>query len=209
MNQTMKQYDTLFKRYWGEAEYYARLYGIDPKNDSNGAWDAFRHAYASAAMSRERSPWMAHAFGDANEILGDRYYSLRSFDKHMDRWNNAVGRRLVGGAADNDEIADRVHDALKRGDLITDPFQDGRYYTGPTLLPSLSDYDRNSIYEGELPPTAPAATGSFSPSLGINLHRYYGPLLGGGMVISSPQDSPISQDEIERIRRDIPKGGLF
>ena len=67
MNQTMKQCDTLFKRYWDEAEYYARLYGTDPENDTVGAWDAFRHAYASAAMSRERSPWMAHAFGDANE----------------------------------------------------------------------------------------------------------------------------------------------
>lgn len=209
MNQTMKQYDTLFKRYWAEAEYYARLYGIDPKNDSDGAWDAFRHAYASAAMSRERNPWMAHVYGDANEILGDRYYSQRSFDKHMDRWNNAVGRRLVEGAADNDEIADRIHDALKRGDLIIDPFQDARYYTGPTLLPSLSDYDRNSIYEGELPPKAPAATGPFSPSLGINLHRYYGPLLGGRMVIPPPQESPISQDEIDRIRRSVPKGGLF
>jgi hypothetical protein len=31
MNQTMKQYDTLFKRYWDEAEYYAHLYGFDPK----------------------------------------------------------------------------------------------------------------------------------------------------------------------------------
>ena len=78
MNQTMKQYDTLFKRYWAEAEYYARLYGIDFKNDSDGAWDAFRHAYASAAMSRERSPWLAHAFGDVNEILGDRYRSQYS-----------------------------------------------------------------------------------------------------------------------------------
>lgn len=91
MNQTMKQYDTLFKRYWDEADYYARLYGIDPKNDTVGAWDAFRHAYASAAMSRERSPWMAHAFGDANEILGARYQSQYSFDKHMDRWNAPSG----------------------------------------------------------------------------------------------------------------------
>jgi hypothetical protein len=164
-------------------------------------------------MSRERSPWVAHAFGDANEILGDRYQSQYSFDKHMDRWNNAVGRRLAEGAADNDEIADRTHGALKKGDLITDPFQDARYYTGPTLLPSPSDYDRNRIYEGELPPPpgAPAATGSSSPSLGINLHRYYGPLLGGRMVIPAPQDAPVSQDEIERIRRGngIPKGGLF
>lgn len=205
----MNQYATLFDRYWNEAEYYARLYGIAPKNDSNGTWDAFRHAYASAAMSRERSPWLAHVYGDANEILGDRYSSQRSFDKHMDRWNNAVGRRLVDGAADNDEIADRVHDALKKGHLITDPFQDARYYTGPTLLPSPSDYDRNSIYEGELPPRAPAATGPYSPSLGINLHRYYGPLFGGSMVIPSPQDAPISPGEIERIRGGIPKGGLF
>jgi hypothetical protein len=47
--------------------------------------------------------------------------------------------------------------------------------------------------------------------LGINLHRYYGPLLGGRMVIPAPQDTPVSQDEIERIRRGngIPKGGLF
>lgn len=207
----MNQYATLFDRYWNEAEHYARLYGISPSKDNDGAWDAFRHAYASAAMSRERSPWMAHAFGDANEILGDRYQSQPqySFDKHMDRWNNAVGRRLAEGAADNDEIADRIHDAFKKGDLITDPFQDARYYTGPTLLPSLSDYDRNRIYEGELPPRAPAATRSYSPSLGINLHRYNGPLLGGRMVIPSPQDTPVSQDEIERIRRGVPKGGLF
>lgn len=207
----MNQYATLFDRYWNEAEHYARLYGIDARKDSNGAWDAFRHAYASAAMSRERSPWMAHVFGDANEVLGDRYRSQYSFDKHMDRWNNAVGRRSAEGAVDNDEIADRIHDALKKGDLITDSFQDARYYTGPTLLPSPSDYDRNGIYEGELPPPpgAPATTRASSPSLGINLHRYYGPLLGGRMIIPAPQDSPISQDEIERIRRGIPKGGLF
>jgi hypothetical protein len=207
----MNHYATLFDRYWNEAEHYARLYGINPSKDSDGAWDAFRHAYASAAMSRERSPWMAHAFGDANEILGDRYQSQPqySFDKHMDRWNNAVGRRLAEGAADNDEVADRIHDAFRKGDLITDPFQDARYYTGPTLLPSLSDYDRNRIYEGELPPRAPAATRSYSPSLGINLQRYYGPLLGGRMVIPSPQDTSVSQDEIERIRRGVPKGGLF
>lgn len=214
----MNQYKTLFERYWNEAEHYARLYGINPGKDDDGAWDAFRHAYASAAMSRERSPWLAHAFGDVNEILGDRYRSQYSFDKHMDRWNNAAGRRLAEGAADNDEVAALVHDALKKGDLITDPFQDARYYTGPTLLPSLSDYDRNSIYEGQLPPpprdaavtgSSNPSTGSFSPSLGINFHRYYGPLLGGRMVIPSPQDSPISKDEIERIRRGIPKGGLF
>lgn len=152
----MNDDDELFKRYMDEANYYATLYGLEPKTDSDGAWDAFRHA--TCRIPSTASP------------------------SHMDPWNNAVGRRLGEGAADNDEIAHRVHDALKKGDLIADPFQDARYYTGPTLLPSPYDYDRNHIYEGELPPPpgAPAAAGPFSPSLGINLHPYYGPLLVGG-----------------------------
>jgi hypothetical protein len=45
----------------------------------------------------------------------------------------------------------------------------------------------------------------------VKPHRYYGPVLGGGMVLPTPQDNPLSQDEIELIRRSngIPKGGLF
>lgn len=210
----MNDYNTLFKRYIDEADYYASLYRLEPKSANDGAWDAFRHAYASAAMSRERGRLMAHAFGDANELRGDLSSDPHySFSKHMDRWNNAAGRRLADGAADNDEIADRIHDALKRGDLITDPFQDARYYTGPTLLPSPHGYDRNRIYEGPLPPPpgAPAATGSLSPTVGVKPNRYYGPVLGGEMVLPTPQDNPLSQDEIELIRRSngIPKGGLF
>jgi hypothetical protein len=63
----------------------------------------------------------------------------------MDRWDNAAGRGLARGATDKDEIAQRVHDALKRGDLVTDPFQDARYHKGPTLIPSPHDYDRSRI----------------------------------------------------------------
>lgn len=109
---------------------------------TDGQWDAFRHAYASAAMTRGYGNFAAHLFGDANEVRGDlsQGHPQFSFSKHMDRWNNAAGRRLADGAADNDEIAYRVHGALKRGDLIIDPFQDARYYTGPTLVPSPYDY---------------------------------------------------------------------
>ncbi|WP_422001849.1 hypothetical protein [Reyranella sp.] len=131
----------------------------------------------------------------------------------MDRWNNAAGRGLAAGAVDNDDIADRVHGALKRGDLILDPSQDARYYTGPTLVPSPYDYDRNHIYEGKIPPPfgAPAARGPFTPTFRIRPHRYYGPYIGGDFLVPAPQDHPLSNDEIERIRRTngMPKGGLF
>jgi hypothetical protein len=145
----------------------------------------------------------------ANEVRGDLFHDQKSFSKHMDRWNNAVGRRLAEGAADKDEIARRAYDALGSGDLIIDPVQDARYYTGPTLLPSPYDYDRNHIYEGPLPPPpgAPAATGSPSPASGSTSPTYY----SGQADAPSPEDHPLTQEEIDRIRQNngIPKGGLF
>jgi hypothetical protein len=87
-------------------------------------------------MTKDYGTLAAHLFGDANEIRGDLFHDQKSYSKHMDRWNNAVGRRLAAGAAHNDEIARRAYDALKSGELIIDPIQDARYYTGPTPLPS-------------------------------------------------------------------------
>jgi len=211
----VSDYGTLFRRYMDEANYYAGLYGLDPKTAIDGHWDAFRHAYASAAMAREYGALAAHLLGDANEVRGDLSagHPQLSYAKHMDRWNNAVGRRLAARAADNDEIADRVHDAMKRGDLIIDPRVDARYYTGPNLVPSPYDYDRNRIYEGPIPPPPGVLppTEPFQPTLGINPHRYYGPYLGGHADIQPPQNHPLSEDEIRRMgrRNGIPKGGLF
>lgn len=210
----MSDYNALFKRYLDEANYYAGLYGLDPKtSNTDGHWDAFRHAYASAAMTGDYGNLAAHLFGDVNETYADLFGRQKSYSKHMDRWNNAAGRRLAAGAADKDEIAARVHDALRRGDLIIDLDQDARYYMGPTLLPSPHDYDRNRIDERLLPPPPDAvvATRPSSPTLGINPHRYYAPYVGGRGDIQGPEDHPLSQDEIERIRRGdgIPRGGLF
>jgi hypothetical protein len=164
-------------------------------------------------MTREYGSLAAHLFGDVNEVRSDLSYGdpQRSYSKHMDRWNNAAGRRLAAGAADNDEIADRIHDALKRGDLIIDVDQDARYYTGPTLVPSPYDYDRNRIHERPAPTGAAITMGPSSPTSGFNTHRYYAPYLGGRADIQAPEDHPLAQDEIERIRRNngIPKGGLF
>jgi hypothetical protein len=210
----MSYFDALYNRYLDEANAYATKFGLDPRTSSeDGHWDAFRHAYASAAMTKDYGTLAAHLFGDANEIRGDLFHDQKSYSKHMDRWNNAVGRRLAAGAAHNDEIARRAYDALKSGELIIDPIQDARYYTGPTPLPSPYDYDRNHIYEGPLPPLprSPAATGSSSPTLSVNPHRYYGPYYGGELDTQTPEDQPLSQEEIDRIRlgNGIPKGGLF
>ena len=186
----MSYFDALYKRYLDEANAYAAKFGLDPATASrDGHWDAYRHAYASAAMTPEYGRPAAHLFGDANEIRGDLFQDKKSFSKHMDRWNNAVGRRLAEGAADKDEIARRAY--------------------GPTLLPSPYDYDRNHIYEGPLPPPrgAAAATGSINPTLGSASPTDY----SGQADAPNPEDHPLTQEEIDRIRQNngIPKGGLF
>jgi hypothetical protein len=133
--------------------------------------------------------WLASKFsGDLHEARGDQADDPQdSYAKHMDRWNNAIGSSLAEGAADKDEIAQRAYDALKRGDLITDPAQDARYYTGSPIVASINDFNRNSLHQGPLP-------------------YHLGPLPGPWR----PEDHPPSMEEIEWIRRGgIPKGGLF
>jgi hypothetical protein len=154
----MSDFNALLNRYKDEANAYAAQFGLDPQTAStDGHWDAFRHAYASAAMTKDYGRIAAHLFGDLNEVRGDLHGQL-SYSKHMDRWNNAVGRRIAAGAADKDEIARRAYDALRNGDLVIDPFQDARYYAGPNLVWSPNDFGGDHIYEGPLPAPPGAAT---------------------------------------------------
>ncbi len=127
----MNGYDSLYNRYLQEANIYASQYGINPKTEIDGAWDAFRHAYASGAMTQEYSETAAHVFGDLNEIYGDFIRNQSENVKNMDKWNNAVGRDIGKNVtSNNDDIARQVYEAIKRGDLIIDAKNDARRYGG-------------------------------------------------------------------------------
>ena len=68
----MSGFDALYNRYLLEANAHAAKFGLDPQTANNdGHWDAFRHAYASAAMTKDYGRIAAHLFGDANEVRGD------------------------------------------------------------------------------------------------------------------------------------------
>jgi len=56
-----------------------------------------------------------------------------------------------------------------------------------------------------------APMGPSAPTSRISPQRYYGPYLGGHADIQSPENHPLSQDEIDWMRRSngIPKGGLL
>jgi hypothetical protein len=117
--------------------------------------DAFRHAYTSAVVAEKWGQNTAKTLGDAYEKQANLQGTQKPQDDNMDRWNNAFGRKLaaetpappvkgtwlpgLGVTFDPDAIkeakealqkllADKVADALRRGELITDPIRDPRKY---------------------------------------------------------------------------------
>lgn len=85
--------------------------------------DAFRHAYVSAVFAHEIGVNSAAFWGFLNEAIPS--FGSNSGNsagaKNMDYWNNKVGRKLGINAKKKEELLERVHDALKKGNLITDP----------------------------------------------------------------------------------------
>jgi|GEM_PF-6233745 len=118
-----------YKYYLDEASKYANLYGISIANMSyGGRWDAFRHTFASALMTREFGAAIANTAGYTVEIAGyvkaeyanDKDYSILS--ANMDLYNNSIGRNIIvkyGEKLSNSEIAGIVFSELQNGNLIT------------------------------------------------------------------------------------------
>jgi hypothetical protein len=111
----------LLNRYTFEAYDYAiNKFGINPNFTSNiGKLDAFRHAYASAEMTREYGEALAHSSGDLYELYDDIFKHPRPGEKNMDLWNNAVGRSIGKNSQSSDDSAQQAYDALIQGNLIT------------------------------------------------------------------------------------------
>ena len=101
--------------------------GTYEKQGRNDAVDAFRHAYASAAVAQDYSRWASHIAGDTIELAGD-LSGQDVEERNMDDWNNAVGREIGSSTDTREEIKEAVWEALNNGDLIIDPYKDQRKY---------------------------------------------------------------------------------
>ena len=107
----------LVESYGNEAWKYAEQYGFkDDENDKK--WDAFRHAFSSAAMTNDYSRAMAAVAGDLWEVIGIAHGAPK-WETNMDLWNNARGREIGSNSSNHDEIARKVAEALNSGQLIT------------------------------------------------------------------------------------------
>jgi hypothetical protein len=134
---TLQEYQAQKDGLQAQANAYAQQFRLT--NPHNGSWDAFRHAYVSAEMSRVYGNLTAKILGDLNEahgqVTGQPYQ-----EKNMDLWNNQAGRRIGENSTGPGDSARRVRNAIENGSLITDPEHDGRQHSG-TGQPAPNDKD--------------------------------------------------------------------
>lgn len=95
----------------------------------NNDIDAFRHAYVSGVFTQEYSEKIANMFGRINEHSPFNWYSdaKNPGELNMDLWNNSVGRKYGKKTKDRKELLRMIHEALKKGELITDPKDDRKH----------------------------------------------------------------------------------
>jgi hypothetical protein len=100
-----------------EADRAAEQLGLSGRH--NGDWDAFRHAYVSAEITRQYGEGWAHLLGNIVELR--RPEGFFNGEANMDLWNNARGREIGKDSAGKEDTIERIKDALLRGDLMRDP----------------------------------------------------------------------------------------
>jgi hypothetical protein len=118
-----------------EADAYAAQYGF--RFRQNGDADAFRHAYASAEMTRIFGEAAAAAAGTAYEFSRVPIDGPKFAESNMDLWNNARGREMGRTSTSSQDSAQRARDAVNGGNLITDIGDPrNRYYDDYNTLPT-------------------------------------------------------------------------
>lgn len=93
--------------------------------------DAFRHAYVSGVFAQEYGESVADILGRLNELSpGDLYSNTKDpRSRNMDLWNNSIGRKCGILADTREALLKGVHQALQRGELITE-LADPRRFEG-------------------------------------------------------------------------------
>ncbi|MCY4643506.1 MAG: hypothetical protein OXB88_02715 [Bacteriovoracales bacterium] len=132
---------------------------IDPSavGLENNDVDAFRHAYVSGVFIQVYNEKTADILGRLNEYkIGDLYSNTKyPRSLNMDLWNNSIGRKYGKKAKTRKELLEKIHEALKRGELIID-LTDPRQYDGaknnpinkskPVIVLEEGEKGRNEIF---------------------------------------------------------------
>lgn len=168
------------KKYSGEiytkVKKYQKIYGFEIGQGENDTWnngaDAFKHTFMQADIALKATAGISKALGDRHEEDGRKKMGQSAGEENMDKWNNAEGRRIAQKIAKqinnpalvkiyaysgklDDLIAEEVMKKMKKGELITNPFNDKRLYekkskgSSTGFAAPISDIPEGKIFTAE------------------------------------------------------------
>jgi len=141
-NKTAKNYSSYI---FDKTVKYQKKYGFQMGTGEHATWnneaDAFKHTFMQAQLALLGGKHLAKQLGDKHERDGNDKMGQSREEFNMDNWNNAQGREIAKEliheygikvtAAFNpdvcDLIAEKVHQRMKAGKLITHPDDTRRY----------------------------------------------------------------------------------
>ena len=154
------------QKYEEESSIFATKYGFHDNSATDMRWDAFRHAYSSAVMTYEYNRVISSLGGGAHEFVGEmtnvvlpKGEKVPPSEFNMDYWNNYAGRKIGATSETREEIAQKVANALERGELILDKTGTVDKRQFPFDTPEYIPYDPN--YEKQKGPALPFPLGGW------------------------------------------------
>ena len=133
-------------KYYKDTKKYQKIYDFELDKGKNDTWnneaDAFKHAYMQAHARYFYGKQISDFIGWLHERNGNKYNNQIYQEYNMDLWNNAIGQE-IGQRAEKELknisknlsqkeiecwLAYKVMEKMKKGELITNPFEDKRSY---------------------------------------------------------------------------------
>jgi hypothetical protein len=148
-----------FAQRYGKTHGYNLIPGNIDKND------AFKHGFISAVGTMKFGPGITEVMGNAYEFYGC-LDGQSPEERNMDYWNNAKGRAIGMTGTNYVDVALRVHQAIKAGDLIISTADKRSYYSLAISLRKscvLNPAKKPLPFPKPPPPANPAPTSGTTP----------------------------------------------
>ena len=134
------------KKIYAKTKKYQKIYGFEIGEGKHDTWnneaDAFKHTFGAAEISLTKGgSFASKLIGDFHEWQGRKDMGQSGGEENMDKWNNAIGRKIADEIREesrhrlikredlDDLIAEKVIQRLRKGDLITHPSDPRKYRT--------------------------------------------------------------------------------
>lgn len=152
---------------YAKTKKYQEKYRFELGSGNSDTWnneaDAFKHTFGAAEKSLLAGTGLSKAATDFHEL---QQVNNPPYEENMDKWNNLEGRKIadeikkeytlserikmIKNGEMDDIIADKVMQKMKKGELITNPYEDTRKFNDKKFMDTIFNIKNRVFHEKEV-----------------------------------------------------------